>query len=270
MSIEIPKVIHYCWFGKAPLPKSALYCIESWKRYLPDYEIKRWDENNFDLSINDYVKEAYTARKWAFVSDYVRIWVLFHYGGIYFDTDVEVIRPMDDLISAGAFMGCERDGRYTSNELAVTAERIVSNSERIEGYLMRVNPGLGLSCQPKLKFYQELLNIYSAIHFVNVDKSLNLTTIVEYVTDLLKSHGLKDIKGVQTVEGITIYPQEYFNPKSYDSGKTLITPNTRSIHHYSMSWFSKKTLFAYKIRKFLINILGISITDKIINRIRYR
>ena len=103
----IPRIIHYCWFGGNQLPELAQKCIESWKKYFPDYEIKEWNESNFDLNCCDYVKEAYTAKKWAFVSDYARFWILYNYGGLYFDTDVEVIRDMSEIVNRGAFMGCE-------------------------------------------------------------------------------------------------------------------------------------------------------------------
>ena len=103
----IPKIIHYCWFGRNPLPESAQKCIASWKKFLPDYEIKEWNEDNFDVNIIPYTKEAYEAKKYAFVSDYARFWILYKYGGLYFDTDVEVIKPMDDIIERGPFMGIE-------------------------------------------------------------------------------------------------------------------------------------------------------------------
>ena len=109
--IMIPKIIHYCWFGRNPLPELAQKCIASWKKYLPDYEIKEWNEDNFDVNIIPYTAEAYAAKKYAFVSDYARFWILYKYGGIYFDTDVEVIRPIDDIIAKGNFMGCETDAR---------------------------------------------------------------------------------------------------------------------------------------------------------------
>ena len=105
----IPKVIHYCWFGGNPLPESAKKCIDSWKKYCPDYEIVEWNENNFDISKNQYCREAYEAGKWAFVSDFARFDIIYKYGGVYFDTDVEVIKPIDSLIEQGAFMGVERN-----------------------------------------------------------------------------------------------------------------------------------------------------------------
>ena len=126
----IPKVIHYCWFGRNPLPPFAVKCIESWKKFLPGYEIKEWNEDNFDVNIIPYTQEAYEARKYAFVSDYARFYILYHHGGIYFDTDVEVIKSIDDIIERGAFMGCENEAKPGATALAVA-------------------PGLGLGCNPR-------------------------------------------------------------------------------------------------------------------------
>lgn len=138
----IPKVINYCWFGGNPLPASAQKCIASWRKYLPDYEIKEWNESNFDVNIIPYTAEAYKAKKYAFVSDYARFWILYRYGGLYFDTDVEVIRNMDDIIANGAFMGLEKkQAGATPTQLGVA-------------------PGLGLGVNPGLGLYKELLDVY--------------------------------------------------------------------------------------------------------------
>ena len=115
----IPKIIHYCWFGRNPLPELAQKCIASWRKYLPDYEIKEWNEDNFDVNMIPYTAEAYKAKKYAFVSDYARFWILYKYGGLYFDTDVEVIKPMDDIIARGPFMGCENEAGKGATKLGV-------------------------------------------------------------------------------------------------------------------------------------------------------
>ena len=107
MQNQIPKIIHYCWFGGNPLPDMAKKCIASWRKFLPDYEIKEWNEQNFDVNMSLYTTEAYRLKKYAYVSDYARFWILYHFGGIYFDTDVEVIRPLDDIVARGTFMGFE-------------------------------------------------------------------------------------------------------------------------------------------------------------------
>ena len=117
----IPKVIHYCWFGRNPLPPLAVKCIESWKKFLPGYEIKEWNEDNFDVNIIPYIQEAYEARKYAFVSDYARFYILYHHGGIYFDTDVEVIKSIDDIIERGAFMGCENEAKRLCQNVGTTS-----------------------------------------------------------------------------------------------------------------------------------------------------
>ena len=127
----IPKVIHYCWFGHNPLPNMAVRCIESWRKYLPDYEIKEWNEDNFDVNMVPYTQEAYAEKKYAFVSDYARFWIIYNFGGLYFDTDVEIIKPLDEVVGKGPFMGCEQDYMPTENGTIV------------RGTGAAVNPGLG-------------------------------------------------------------------------------------------------------------------------------
>ena len=217
----IPKIIHYCWFGGKPLPKSAEKCIASWKKYLPDYEIKRWDESNFDVNAIPYTREAYAVCKYAFVSDYARFWILYHYGGVYFDTDVEVIRPIDDIINRGGFLGVEsnRNGIYT------------------------VNPGLGFAATQGTAVIGEMVNLYSTFHFTNTDGTSDLKNIVEITTDYLSSKGLQNTDEIQDCCGFTIYPKDYFCPIDYDTRELKITENTRTIHHYAESWVPRSTRF---------------------------
>lgn len=204
----IPKVIHYCWFGGNELPELSKKCISSWKKFFPDYEIKEWNENNFNLLCCDYVKEAYEEKKWAFVSDYARFWILYNYGGIYFDTDVEVINDMTSIISQGSFMGCETIGKCA--------------------------PGLGLGAEKGLTIYKDILDYYNNIHFRREDGKL--FTVVDYTTTILSKHGWKGSDKVTSLNGINIYPPEYFCPYSYSTGKWNITENTVSIHHYAATW----------------------------------
>ncbi len=212
----IPKIIHYCWFGRNPLPTSAQKCIASWKMFLPDYEIKEWNEDNFDVNIIPYTKDAYEAKKYAFVSDYARFWILYKYGGLYFDTDVEVIKPMDDIIERGPFMGVEVPANNAGTP--------------------KVAPGLGLGVSPGLGLYKNLLDLYATLHFVNNDGSLNQKTIVSYTTEILQREGLQPTNEIQEIAGIWIYPADYFNPFNDLTGKLDITANTRSIHWYSKTW----------------------------------
>lgn len=222
----IPKTIHYCWFGGNPLPKSALKCIESWKKYLPNYEIKEWNESNFPIDeCPNYAKEAYKLKKWAFVSDYARFKILYENGGLYFDTDVELIKPIDDIIQLGSFMG-----RGSENEVA---------------------PGLGFGAEPGLSLFKEILDYYAINEF---DYSKNIT-VVQIVTNFLKKKGLESVNKIQLIAGIRIYPTDYFSPIDYASGKLVLTENTRSIHHYDASWMEPKDKYAQEkfklFRRFL-------------------
>ena len=234
--LMIPKKIHYCWFGGNPLPESAHKCIDSWKKFLPDYEIFQWDESNYDVNKIPYIAEAYKCKKYAFVSDYARFDILYQHGGLYFDTDVEVIRSFDDIIASGPFMGFEKRRDSQNGGLGV-------------------NPGLGFGVNPGLGLYSEILDIYSHLHFIKDDGSYNLKTIVRYTTDLLISKGLILDNTLQTVAGVTIYPWDYFCPIAYLSSKLEITKNTRSIHHYTATWVSPYIKLKIKISQLMGSIL---------------
>lgn len=233
----IPKKIHYCWFGGNELPPLAIKCIQSWRKYCPDFEIIEWNENNFDVNSCDYIKEAYSAKKWAFVSDYARFYILYHEGGVYFDTDVELIRPLDSLLKEGPFMGFENEHK--------------------------VNPGLGLAACKGNAIYGKVLDFYQNAHFLQEDGMLNLTTIVDYTTDILIEHGLKEGIDPQKIDDIIIYPKEYFNPMDMDSGKIRITSNTVSIHHYAASWVDDYSRFRGKLYQRITSIFGKNVAEKI-------
>lgn len=220
----IPKIIHYCWFGGNPLPESAKKCIASWRKFLPDYEIKEWNESNFDVNIIPYTAEAYKAKKYAFVSDYARFYILYKYGGLYFDTDVEVIHNMDDIIARGPFMGCEGEAKQSMN------------GSRDKATTLGVAPGLGLGVNPGLGLYKEILDYYQSLHYILPNGVYSSETIVTITTKLLCNKGLKYINEVQHLDGIWIYPKEYFCPKDYATGTLRITDNTRTIHHYDATW----------------------------------
>ena len=233
----IPKIIHYCWFGGKPLPKSAEKCIASWRKFLPDYEIKEWNESNFDVNCTRYTAEAYAARKYAYVSDYARFWVLYRYGGLYFDVDVEIIKPLDDIIARGPFMGCES-----------------ASTEGAAPSALGVAPGLGLGVNPGLGLVKKLLDDYEATSFEaeNQDRNAGIyKTVVTYTTELLVERGLKNTNEIQLVDGIYIYPKEYFNPLEHIN-QLKITGNTRSIHWYDGTWQPKR----YKIFRRLVRMIG--------------
>lgn len=223
----IPKIIHYCWFGRNPLPELAKRCIASWRKYLPDYEIREWNEENFDVNIIPFTEDAYKQKKYAFVSDYARFWILYKYGGVYFDTDVEVICPMDDIIGRGNFMGFEVDpdgdnlpGRYAPR------------------YCFCVNPGIGFGISKEHPFMKEMLEKYKPMVFQTPTPPWG-KTVVAYTTEALMKDGLRSIKGIQQVGDITIYPHEFFAPINVISNKLHITPNTHAIHWYMGSWSEK-------------------------------
>lgn len=216
----IPKLIHYCWFGRKPLPRSAQQCIESWRRFFPGYEIREWNEDNFDVQAMTYTREAYAARKYAFVSDYVRFQVLYQYGGLYFDTDVEVIRPMDDIIQQGAYMGWE--------VAATSIERKFS-----------VNPGLGLCAPAGHPLYAEILEGFAHLNFYDETGVQSGYTMVPMVTEILRAKGLRVDGSLQTIGGITVYPADYFCPMDSVTGQLRIMDETRTIHWYTMSWLPR-------------------------------
>ena len=215
----IPKIIHYCWFGRNPLPKSAKKCIASWRKYLPDYEIKEWNEDNFDVNIIPYTRDAYQAKKYAFVSDYARFWILYHFGGVYFDTDVEVIRSIDDILENGGFMGMEISS---------------SNIERRPV----VNPGVGMASEAGTELIEEILHRYASLSFYTAEGERNPYSMIPMVSEILIGNGLKDVSQPSSVCGITVFPNDFFNPFDGITGRLCITNNTRSIHWYAMSWLN--------------------------------
>lgn len=220
----IPKKIHYCWFGGNPLPELAIKCIESWKKYCPDYEIIEWNENNFDINYCEYVKEAYDAKKWAFVSDVARLYALVNYGGIYMDTDVEVLKSLDDILKYEAVSGFE-------NEHSVPT-------------------GL-MGCKKNQELFKELLHEYNDIHFVRKDGTYDTTTNVVRITNICLKYGLKLNNSFQVVNGFALFPKDYFCPKDYVTKKINLTKNTYTIHHFDGSWLSEEAKYTVDLtRKF--------------------
>lgn len=206
----IPKKIHYCWFGRGEMSELVIKCIDSWKKYLTDYEIILWNEDNFDVNINNYVKQAYEAKKYAFVSDFARFYILYNEGGVYMDVDVEVLKPIDIFLKQKAFMGFESD----------------------EG----VNPGLTIGCEKGNNIIREIMDSYLNKEFIYTDGTYNYTTIVKYTTDILLKYGLVLDDSLQNINGVTIYPKTYFCPLTWGSNKIDFTDNTYTIHHFAASW----------------------------------
>ena len=215
----IPKIIHYCWFGGNPLPPLAVKCIKSWKKYCPEYEIIQWNESNYDISLAPlYVQQAYSARKWAFVTDYVRLQVVFENGGIYLDTDVEIKKCLDPFLENPAFFGLEEE---QSGVFVAT--------------------GLGFGAQKNCDVLDRMMADYRDIPFIHEDGSFDQTTCPVRNTTALLPLGLVRENRNQTLEGnIAIFSSEYFCPKSYLDGKIYQTKNTYTVHHFSGSWHTKE------------------------------
>lgn len=225
----IPKKIHYCWFGGNPLPPLAQKCIASWKKYCPDYEIKEWNETNFDVNALPYTREAFEARKWAFITDVVRLQALVSEGGIYMDTDVEVLKPLDSLLQYEAVSGFES--------------------------MTQIATGL-MACRDSQPFFKELLEEYNNIHFKNPDGTLDTTTNVVRITRAAERYGFVPNNQLQTVNGFTLLPSDYLCPKDHKTRKIHITKNTLTIHHFDGSWQTKEQ----KFKAVIIRIIGNRLT----------
>lgn len=212
--MNIEKKIHYCWFGYGKKSEIITKCIDSWYKYLPGYEIVEWNEENFDINICQYVNEAYQAKKYAFVSDYARFYILYNYGGIYLDVDVEVLKPLDRFLEHDFFSGFESK--------------------------KAVAPGLILGAKKGNNLIKEVLDSYADRKFFLDDGSLNTTTVVRYTTDILQKHGLKLNNSLQIIDGMAIYPKTYFCPLNSNSTKTDFSKDTYAIHHYAGTWLTDR------------------------------
>lgn len=208
----IPKIIHYCWLnklGKKEYPLIVKECIDTWKEVLPDYEIIEWNQNNFDLNICPFIKEAYEVSKYAFVADYIRLYVLYNYGGIYLDTDVKVLKSFNDLLNNKAFICFEGEDAIASSTIGTEKNN----------YLIKY-----------------LLEYYNNRYFINSDGSFNMIANTSIFADLLKREGFLINNKFQKNQYITIYPREYFSPMNSITGEVNITKNTYAVHLFNGSW----------------------------------
>lgn len=220
----IPRIIHYCWFGGNPLPQSAQRCIASWRKFMPDCEIREWNEQNFDVNAHPYTRAAYAAGKYAFVSDFARYKILEEWGGIYFDTDVEAVAPIDDMLKLGAFMGLEDAQPPT------------------------VSSGLVMAVEAHHPITQEMLDFYDAQTKDDSTAMLDTGIVVSGMTEIFIRHGFVRENRYQEVAGVALYPSEYFDPMDNATGRIKQTPNTRTIHRYDRTWSAQKPLYIWLSR----------------------
>ena len=239
----IPKVIDYCWFGNGKIPEKDQKCIDSWKKFCPDYEIVQWNENNYDINKNAYMKEAYEAKKWGFVPDFARLDIIYNNGGIYLDTDVELVKSLDEVLDNQAYFGFE-EGEF-------------------------VNPGSGFGAEPYHPGIKKLMEIYQNKHFKKEDGTFDTTPSPVLHRDRLKDLGAIMNDKKQEVEGITIYPTEYFCPFRYYTGLLKTTDKTISIHRYNMSWIDENSKKWTKREQKLSRIIHHKYARKIIKVISF-
>ena len=224
----IPKIIHYCWFGGNPKTELINKCIQSWKQYMPDYEIMEWNEKNFDVNQCSFSADAYNVKKWAFVSDYARFKVLEQYGGVYFDTDVELLKPIpEEILSKNAFSGVE-----SSSNL--------------------ISPGLVFGCIPQYSIVKELVNEYEKALF-DVD---NPKIVNRFTTEVLQKKGYVVNGEYQIVGDMAIYDADVFCGYDIDINEVKITERTISVHHYASSWMNIG--LKRKIQNLIKKVFGIN------------
>lgn len=229
--------IHYIWLGGRKKPRIVKKCIKSWMKMFPGWEIIEWNETNVNIEINEYCKEAYEAKKYAFASDVLRFDIIYRYGGIYFDTDVQVLRPFTHLIKFySAFCGFENDF---------------------------VNPGLVMYAEPNNILIKEMLDCYNNKHFLLEDGSYNMKTVCQYFTEILNKYGLISNNELQTVNGFTVFPRTYFCPADAVWSIKDFSKNTYTIHHFAASWLNPRTRYSLIIKKWLYRILGASVIKKL-------
>lgn len=237
--MSIPKIIHYCWFGGNEKPSKIKKCIESWKKFMPEFDIIEWNESNFDINALQYTKQAYEMKKYAFVSDVARLKALSIYGGIYFDTDVEVFKNFTPLLNEKCILGFEEE-EYIATSMMAT--------------------------EPNNKLINRFLKIYDNIPFLDEDGNIIEGTNVSKLTNLLVEKGLERRNIYQKLDdNISIYPKEYFSPYVYPYGIYQITDNSYCVHHFFVSWQSKTVLLKRYLKMVIAKLIGLDNTKKIRN-----
>jgi mannosyltransferase OCH1-like enzyme len=240
----IPKIIHLCWLSGDPYPPKIAKCLESWKKYLSDYEVMLWDTNQFDLSSSIWVRQAFEKKKYAFAADYIRFYALYHHGGIYLDSDVEVLKSFDDLLDLPYFMGAEK--AQTPEAAIIGAEKGCDWIKACLDYyqnrpFIKENGSLDILTVPDIMIKQ--IELIKPIRVLSLDDSLNIRKL-----DMQKE--------------VLEFNDAFFSPKVFDSREVEITPYTYAIHHYQNSWFSPKAKAYYRTRALLVKIFGQKIVRK--------
>ncbi len=232
----IPKVIHYCWFGRGEKPGLVKKCIASWEKQLSGYEIKEWNEDNFDINSNTFIMQAYDNKNYAFVSDYIRASILYKYGGIYLDTDVEVLKSFDCFLHEKMFVGFEEKAFVGTCVMGAQKEH------------------------PVIKSYMEH---YESVSYILDDGKFYTDTNVVLLTKMLEQKGLVRNDEYQCVEDVSVYPRTFFSPYDYINGRNYITENSYSIHHFAKLWLPKRTRLKSDIKRGLIKVFGAGFISKL-------
>jgi len=238
MATSIPKILHFCWFSEEEYPALVKKCMESWVRNCPDFKIVKWNLENFDVNMARYSSEAYSAGKFTFLSDFVRLYALYEFGGVYADSDVEILKPLDRFLSHGGFIGFES--------------------------LDALNPAFW-GCEPKHPIVGKLLEVYSSRAFLLEDGSLDLTPMPAYITPIISdTFGLKRDGSYQVLDGdFHVYPQDYFSPKDLQTGKVRLTPNSYAVHHFAGSWLPSEAKIYRSVLWMAYKFLGEGVTDSL-------
>lgn len=218
----IPKIIHYCWFGKNDKPEKVLNNVKNWKEKCPNYKIIEWNEDNYDVKKNRYMYEAYKSEKWAYVSDYARLDILNEYGGIYLDVDVELFRSLDELLKYDSFFALEKQNAYIAT-------------------------GLGFGCNKNNIYVKELLDIYEELDFIKPDGEINLTPCTHYTTEYFVKKGFVIEDRTQFIGDTVMLESSVLCPMDYKTGRIQKNEKTIGIHWYEASWQSESDRKIHKV-----------------------
>ena len=235
----IPKIIHLCWLSGDPYPRKIQDCLDSWKKHLPSYEIILWDTKRFNIHEVPWVEQAFNTKKYAFAADYIRLYALYHHGGIYLDSDVEILKSLDNFLELPYFVGAETSGTIEAAKL-----------------------GAEKGCD----WIKCCLDYYEGRNFIREDGSYDIRMLPEILNETIlrlkpvinmpSGSNIDDLKKKDLGEAVYVLPKEYFSPKVFDSREVFLTPETHAIHHYQNSWFSHKAFAYYRTRTLFIKIFG--------------